>query len=170
MRQPCRFVRRHTGADSAVFELVAPCDSHGSTYYGKVLFLPVLPGGLLPCATTSSLCVTLRSNMDEVPFPMAGRGHRPNPNRTRARCLFMGELQRGTSLPAPNVLVVLLRQRRTYEGARALRCGASPPSPSIRFGVNPERLGPDGPPAYRLSRLVSVCVCRVVVPSGSRRS
>ena len=30
----------NTGADTAVFELVAPCDNLGSTYSGRVLFLP----------------------------------------------------------------------------------------------------------------------------------
>ncbi len=103
-----------------------------------------------------ALRVTMRSTMDEVPLPMAGRGQCPN--RTRARCLFTGELQRKMSLPACNVLVVLLRRRCSYEEARAPCCGASPPSPPICFGVSPGRLSPDGLPASRLSRLVSVCV------------
>ena len=39
------------GADTTVFELVAPCDNLSSTYSGRVPFLPVLQtkrgGGLL---------------------------------------------------------------------------------------------------------------------------
>ena len=94
---------------------------------GGFFFCLFCQGGLLPCVTTLSLRVTMRSNKDEVPLPMAGRGQCPN--CTRARCLLMGEEQRRTFLPAHNVHVVLLRRRGTYEGARAPRCGARPPSP-----------------------------------------
>ena len=97
---------------------------------GGFLFCLLCPGGLLPCATTLSLRVTMRSSKGALPLPMAGRRQRPN--RTRARCLFTGGLQRRTtSLPVRNVLVVLLRRRRAYEGAHAPRRGASPPSPPI---------------------------------------
>ena len=96
---------------------------------GGFFFCLFCQGGLLTCATALSLRVTMRSNKDEVPLPMAGREQRPN--RTRARCLFTGEVQRRTFLPACNGIVVLLCRRRTCEGARAPRCGASPPSPPV---------------------------------------
>ena len=123
---------------------------------GRFFFCLFFQGGWLPCATTLSLRVTMRSNTNEVPLPMAGRG--PRPNRTRARCLSTDEVQKRTSLPARNVLVVVIGRRRTYEGARVPRCGASTPNPPIKFEVSPGWLNPDGPPAPRLSRLVSVCV------------
>ena len=91
---------------------------------GGLFFCLFCQGGLLHCATTLSLRLTMRSNKDDVPLPMAGRGQCPN--RTRARCLFTGEVQRRTFLPARNVIVVLLHRQRTYEGARAPCCGASP--------------------------------------------
>ena len=107
----------YTGADTAAFELVTSFNNLGSTYSGRVFFCLFSQGGLLPCATTLSLRVSMRSNKDEVPPPMAGKGQRPN--RARARCLFTCEVQRRTFLPARNVFVVVLRQQRTYEGARA---------------------------------------------------
>jgi hypothetical protein len=120
-----------TGTVTDTLELVAPRDNLGSTYSRRVLFWPFFQGGLLPCATTLSLRVTMRSNKDEVPLPWTGRWQRPN--RTRARCLFKGKVQRRTFIrPARNVFVLLLRRRRrTYEVATAPRCGASPTSPPI---------------------------------------
>ena len=129
---PCdNIVASHdkTGNVTDALGFVAPCDNLGLIYSKRVLFLPFCQGGLVPCPKTLSLRVKMRSNEEEVPLLMAGK--RQLPNRTRARCLFMGELQRRTFLPARNVFVTLLRQRCTHKGARAPRCGASPPSPPI---------------------------------------
>ena len=130
---PCdNIVASHdnTGTDTDALEFVAPRDNLGSTYSGRVFFWPFLQRGvLLPCSTTLLLPVSMRSNKDEVPLPMARKGQRPD--RTRARCLFTGEVQRRTFLPARNIFVVLLRRRRTYERARAPRFGASPPNPPL---------------------------------------
>ena len=67
------------GADTAVFELVAPCDNLGSTYFGQVLFLPVLPRGV------AALCNNrvIRDNEVEQgrgPTPDGGEETAPKPH------------------------------------------------------------------------------------------
>ncbi len=49
---------------------------------------------------TPSCDNVMRSNTDEVPLPMAGRGQRPN--HTSRMCSFMGEVQRRKENVSPN--------------------------------------------------------------------
>jgi hypothetical protein len=129
---PCdNFLASHdnTGNDTDALELVTPCDNLGSTYSVRVLFLPFLPRGAVALCNNLVTPCDMRSNTDNVPFPMTGRGQRPN--RTRASCLFTGEVQRGMSLPARNVLIILRRRRRTYEGGPRSSLWSKPTTPSL---------------------------------------
>ena len=76
------FVASHdnTETDSDALELVAPRDNLGSTYSGRVLFLPFLPRGV------AALCNNLVTPCDyEVkqgrgPTPDGGEGAAPKPH------------------------------------------------------------------------------------------
>ncbi len=85
---------------------------------------------MLPYATTLSLRVTNEVEHGRGPTLDDWEGTAPETERALG-FLFMGKVQRRMFLPASNVFVVLLRRRSTYEGARAPRCGASPPSSPI---------------------------------------
>ncbi len=67
----------NTGADTAVFELVAPRNNLSSTYSGRVPVLPVLPRGVV------ALCNNLVTPCDNVvehvrgPTPDGGKGAAP---------------------------------------------------------------------------------------------
>ncbi len=70
----------NTGTDSDALEHVAPCDNLYSTYSGRVLFLPSLPGGVV------ALCNNLLTPCDnEVehergPTPDGGEVTAPEPH------------------------------------------------------------------------------------------
>ncbi len=49
-------LHNNTGAETDFFELVVPCDNLGSTYSVRVLFLPVVPRGVV--ALRNNLLVT----------------------------------------------------------------------------------------------------------------
>ena len=78
VRQPCRFVGQHTGAHTLLLSSLSlrattPRFSVQPTpRYSWRFFLACFAKGgrLLPCATTLSLRVTMRSSMDEVPLPI----------------------------------------------------------------------------------------------------
>ena len=70
----------NTGADTAVFKLVAPRDNLSSTYSGRVPFLPVLSSGVI--ALCNNLVIPCDNEVEHGrgPTPDGKEGAAPKPH------------------------------------------------------------------------------------------
>ena len=77
---PCdNYVASHgnTGTDTDALELVASCDNLGSTYSGKVLFLPFFPRGVV--ALCNNLVTPCDNEVEHERGPPPDGGERTAP-------------------------------------------------------------------------------------------